>query len=528
MPGPFLRIYLPVILIITGALHDVLHAQQRPPNIIVIVADDMGYSDLSSYGGEIPTPNIDSIGSRGLKLRTFYNNARCCPTRASLMTGRYPHQVGMGNMVTLPTAPMRPGPYQGYLSDSFPTIAEALRDRGYATYLSGKWHLGERPQHWPRKRGFDRYFGLISGASGYFGIVPGERDKRQFVEDDSPWPIPDSGFYMTDAFTDRALAYLEDHQQRRGEKPFFLYLAYTAPHAPLHALPEDIRRHENRYQQGWEVIRTQRYQRMRALGVIDRPYVLSPRPPSIPAWLDATEKDVWSHKMSVYAAQIDRMDQNIGRIMQALRRLGQMEETLVIFFSDNDGCAERVNSALLNDPGQPIGAPGSYLIYGEPWANVSNTPFRRYKENMHEGGIISPCLLQWPAAIRPKKGFVSGFAHVIDIFPTAMELAGDRSYQGPGRSMTGLWQGKMEYERTICWEHIGNRAVRQGRWKLVRDVEDSSWALYDMQKDPAESTDLSARHPERLRNMIENYERWTETHRVRPWKNSPIPKRSGL
>lgn len=510
------------MLIITGSLNDVLHAQQRPPNIIVIVADDMGYSDLSSYGGEIPTPNIDSIGSRGLKLRTFYNNARCCPTRASLMTGRYPHQVGMGNMVTLPTAPMRPGPYQGYLSDSFPTIAEALRVRGYATYLSGKWHLGERPQHWPLKRGFDRYFGLISGASGYYGIVAGERDKRQFVEDDRPWQIPDSGFYMTDAFTDRAIDHLESHQRRQADKPFFLYLAYTAPHAPLHALPEDIRRHEARYLQGWDIIRMQRYQRMQALGVIDRRYELSPRPASIPAWQDARDRDDWSRKMSVYAAQIDRMDQNIGRVMQALRRLRQMEETLVIFFSDNGGCAERVNSALLNDPGQPIGAPGSYLIYGEPWANVSNTPFRRYKENMHEGGILSPCLIQWPAAIRPKKGFVSGFAHVMDIFPTALELAGDRRYDGPGRSMMSLWQGRREEERTVCWEHIGNRAVRQGRWKLVRDVEDSSWALYDMRSDPAESKDLAARHPQRVRQLLEIYENWARTHRVRPWK-APQP-----
>ncbi len=512
------------ILILLAIVHSSASAQRRLPNIVVIVADDMGYSDLSSYGGEIPTPNIDSIGMRGVKLRSFYTNARCCPTRASLMTGRYPHQVGMGNMVSLPNTPLRPGPYQGYLNDSFPTIAEVLRKHGYATYLSGKWHLGERPQHWPLRRGFDRYFGLISGASGYYGIVPGERDKRLFVEDDHPWPIPDSGFYMTDAFTDRAIGYLESHKRQERGRPFFLYLAYTAPHAPLHALPEDIRRHEKRYLQGWDLIRVQRFERMRALGLIDRRFILSPRPVTIPTWEDAAKKDEWSLKMGVYAAQIDRMDQGVGRVMQTLRRLGQMDETLVIFISDNGGCAERVNSTLLNDPNQPIGSPGSYLIYGEPWANVSNTPFRRYKENMHEGGIISPCLIQWPAVIRPKKGFQSGVAHVMDIFPTALELVGDRSYEGPGRSMFGFWKDGSREERTIYWEHIGNRALRQGDWKLVRDVEDSSWALYDMKNDPAESRDVSSLHPVRVREMLEAYQSWAITHRVRPWKNPSKPR----
>ena len=488
------------------------------PNIIYIMADDLGYSDLGCYGGEVSTPNIDQLATNGIKLKKFYNNSRCCPTRASLLTGQYPHAVGMGGMVGLSKAPIEHGPYQGFLNDSFPTIAEELKKVGYNTYMSGKWHVGERPEHWPLKRGFDHYYGLISGASSFFEITPAERDKRRFVLDDKDYEIPKEGHYMTDAFTDHAIGYLDQHKKTESGKPFFLYLAYTAPHFPLHALEQDIAKYESLYMQGWDITREKRFEKMKKLGLVNERYQLTARPENIPAWDNATDKKVWARKMAVYAAMIDRMDQNIGRLINSLKSNGQYENTMIVFISDNGACAETVNTKLLSDPEKKIGERGSYHIYGESWANASNTPFKKYKHYMHEGGIVTPCIIQWPAKIKPSKGYSDATGHVIDLMPTAMELSGAKSPNLAGKSLSYLWsKGKMP-ERTYCWEHEGNQAIRKGNWKLVKEFQETYWSLYDLATDPTEMNDLSGVEAIRAKAMLEEYNNWSAKVGVRPYK----------
>lgn len=490
------------------------------PNIIYIMADDMGYSDLGCYGGEVSTPNIDQLAANGIKLKKFYNNSRCCPTRASLLTGQYPHTVGMGGMVGPSKGPKEYGPYQGFLNDSFPTIAEELKKVGYNTYMSGKWHVGERPEHWPLKRGFDHYYGLISGASSFFEITPAERDKRRFVLDDKDYEIPKEGHYMTDAFTDHALGYLDQQKKDHNGKPFFLYLAYTAPHFPLHALEADIAKYEALYMQGWDITRQKRYEKMKKLGLVDQRYTLSERPEVIPAWENATEKKEWARKMAVYAAMIDRMDQNIGKLVNKLKANGQYENTMIVFISDNGACAETVNTKLLNDPSKKIGERGSYQIYGESWANASNTPFKKYKHYMHEGGVVTPCIIQWPAQIKPTKGYGDKTGHVIDLMPTAMELAGAKSGNLAGESLSYLWKKGKSPERTYCWEHEGNQAIRKGDWKLVKEFQDTYWSLYNLAVDPTEENDLSGVEATRTKAMMAEYADWFAKVGARPYKKA--------
>ena len=490
------------------------------PNIIYIMVDDMGYSDLGCYGGEVSTPNIDQLAANGIKLKKFYNNSRCCPTRASLLTGQYPHTVGMGGMVGLSKAPIEYGPYQGFLSDSFPTIAEVLKKVGYSTYMSGKWHVGERPEHWPLKRGFDRYYGLISGASSFFEITPAERDKRRFVLDDKDYEIPKEGHYMTDAFTDHAMGYLDQHKNTRSGNPFFLYLAYTAPHFPLHALEQDIAKYESLYMQGWDVTREKRFQKMKQLGLVDDRYHLTEKPDVIPAWENVADKKVWARKMAVYAAMIDRMDQNIGRLINKLKSNGQYENTMIVFISDNGACAETVNTKLLSDPEKKIGERGSYHIYGENWANASNTPFKKYKHYMHEGGVVTPCIIQWPAKIKPAKGYSDGIGHVIDLMPTAMELSGAKSPNVAGKSLSYLWSKGKAPERTYCWEHEGNQAIRKGNWKLVKEFQETYWSLYNLSTDPTEMNDLSGVEAARAKAMLEEYNKWSVKVGVRPYRKN--------
>jgi len=525
-------IFLPISLLLGSTLffisarvdtdRIVPRENDKRPNIIFIMADDMGYSDIGCYGGEVSTPNIDKLAAGGIKMKTFYNNARCCPTRASLLTGEYPHEVGMGAMVTLPTAKYEPGHYQGFLDDRFPTIAEELKKAGYHTYMTGKWHVGERPQHWPLKRGFDHYFGLISGASSYYEIIPQEKGKRHVVLDNDDFEIPKDGFYMTDAFTDHASGYLDDEKKNKGGNPFFLYLAYTAPHFPLHALEPDIAKYEKLYEQGWDITREKRYQKMLKLGVIDQRYVFTKRPDDITAWKDAQEKATWVRKMAVYAAMIDRMDQNIGRLITALKANGQFDNTMIVFLSDNGGCAENMDARNFNDPNVKIGERGSYKTYDMPWANVSNTPFRKYKHYVHEGGMITPCIIEWPAKIKPGKNYADGFGHVLDLMPTALELAGVSSKSTlPGKSLSYLWNGtSAPHNQTYCWEHEGNQAIRKGNWKLVKDLEDTSWELYDLSQDPTEVKDLASKEPQKAKELLDEYLAWSKKVGVQPVKNS--------
>jgi len=477
------------------------------PNIVVILADDMGYSDIGCYGGEIHTPNLDKLAKHGVRFRSFYNAGRCCPTRASLLTGQYPHDAGMGHMVSYADEPIVPGPYQGFLHTDQPTLAEALRSAGYSTYMAGKWHVGERSQHWPRKRGFDRYFGLISGASSYYEIVE-EKRKRVMARDDEAWNPPAKGFYMTDAFTDSALAFIDQHDADRltANNPFFLYLAYTAPHWPLHAPEAVVAKYESLYLQGWDAIRTSRFERMKTLGVVDSRYTLSARPESIPAWDSVNDKKRWARKMAVYAAMIEIMDDNIGRLIRKLEEKGMLDNTLIVFLSDNGACAESVERRGLNDTAKRVGERGSYTAYGPEWANASNTPFRKYKKFMHEGGIITPCIWHWPQGFTQTGSFLDGTGHVIDLMPTLLRVSRLPIPQGlPGRDLSPLLENKDARslkERTVYWEHEGNVAIRSGPWKLVRDKEDHAWALYNLENDPVESSDVHDRYPIKVQELL--------------------------
>ena len=502
-----------VFLFISQFAHANDTIPQRP-NIIYIMADDMGYSDIGCYGSEIKTPNLDKIAANGIKLRSFYNNARCCPTRASLLTGQFPHTVGMGEMVSPETAPLQTGTYQGYLDPKYPTIAETLKANGYNTYMTGKWHVGERAQHWPLTRGFEHYFGLISGASSYYEIIPQEIGKRHIVLDDKEFEIPKDSFYLTDAFTSYAIQYLNDQKKNHAANPFFLYLAYTAPHFPIHAYEQDIAKYEKLYEQGWDITRTNRYKKMIQLGLIDKRYQLTARPADIEDWDKVADKKQWVRKMAVYAAMIDRMDQNIGRLIATLKANKQYDNTLIVFMSDNGGCAENVDGRNFNDKNVPIGAKGSYVTYDYPWANVSNTPFRKYKKFMHEGGMITPCIIQWPAKIKAKPGFNEGVGHIIDLLPTSLELAGVPINNLPGQSLSYLWNGKAMQPETYFWEHVGNKAMRKGNWKIVKDVEDAAWELYDMSTDLTESNNLAKTNTTLLNEMIAEYELWTKKNGV--------------
>ena len=491
------------------------------PNFIIIMADDMGYSDLGSYGSEIETPNIDRLAANGLRFTGFYNTARCCPTRASLLTGLYSHRAGMGRMVSRIDSNPKPGPYQGFLNDSSITIAEALGDAGYRTYMSGKWHVGEKSEHWPRQRGFDRYFGLISGASSYYEIIRNQKRVRQMALDDDLWDPPSEGFYMTDAISDYATQFLRGHHSDNPEDPFLLYVAYTAPHWPLHALPEDIAKYEGRYSQGWDTLRAERYQRMLDMGLIDERYALSDRPSRIPAWEDAENKADWQRRMEVYAAMIDRMDQGIGRILQTLEESGQMDNTLILFLADNGGCAESIVSRALNNPEIPVGERGSFVAYQEPWANASNTPFRLYKQWVHEGGIASPLIAHWPDGLEKPGSMTDQVGHVIDLMPTLLELAGisyPQTWHGhelaslDGKSLAPILAGNnREGHEKLFWEHIGNRAVRQGNWKLVFDGKNAKeWELYNLETDPTEIRNLVSRHPGKVKKLRLIWEEWAE------------------
>ena len=508
----------------------------KRPNILVILADDMGFSDLGCYGSEIHTPNLDGLAADGIRFTQFYCAARCCPSRASLLTGLYPHQAGVGAMVSSDPG-VKSGPYQGYLNDECVTIAEALEPAGYRTYMSGKWHVGELPPHWPRRRGFDRYFGLISGASSYWELLQEPKRKRRMALDDEPFVPSADDFYMTDAFADFAVQCIEEHGQ--SEAPFFLYLPFTAPHWPLHAWPEDIAKYRGKYLCGWDELRQRRHKRMLELGIVDDRWPLSPRDPDVLPWDEVDNKEDWDLRMSVYAAMIDRMDRGIGRVLAKLREIGAEENTLVVFLSDNGGCHESVEKRKLNKPGAKPGERGSFVAYKRPWANASNTPFRLFKQYIHEGGIATPFIARWPAVIKQRGALTQQVGHIIDIMATCLDVAGAQyptTYDGhpitplEGKSLLPILEGgERERHDVLYWEHFRNRGVLQGQWKLVA-TKNGEWELYDMEADRTELNDLSEKYPEKVRELLSLYDHWAdrcgvrreEPKRKRGWKSAPI------
>jgi len=519
------RQFLPL----AGSLPVLLRGAQRPrrPNIVLILVDDMGFSDISCYGAEIPTPNLDRLAARGIRFTQFSNTARCSPSRASLLTGLYPHQAGMGHLDNF----VKPGSrgYQGRLADECATIAEVLRPAGYRTIMTGKWHLGQQHGTPPWERGFER--SLNSQAGGiYFPNQSSRRNEPLYLNGKAvAQDAPELGasWYSTDLWTDFALRFVDEAV--RDGKPFFLYLAHNAPHFPLMAPQEDIRRFRGKYLAGWDRLREERHQRQIRMGLIDPRWKLTERPPASPPWssLNEKERDRFDHIMAIYAATIHRVDVATGRLVQALDKMGVLDDTLILFLSDNGGNAESGPAGRLE--GSVPGNAESTVFLGMNWATLSNTPFRRYKHFTHEGGISTPLIAHWPNGILPElRGkFETAPGHVIDIMPTVVELSraeypsrlrGSAILPMEGVSLAPAFRGeRITRSQPIFYHHEGNRGVRSGKWKLVNKHMDP-WELYDMEADRTEMHDLAAEHPEMVKRLIAEYEAWAKRTFTEPWE----------
>ena len=541
------------------------------PNVILIMSDDMGYSDLGCYGGEIETPNLDALAMNGLRFTQFYNTARCCPTRAALMTGLYAHQAGIGHMVDGAGSKSGSSAYSGELSKNAVTIAEVLRTAGYSTYMTGKWHVTgvtkpktEADKHnWPLQRGFDRFYGTIHGAGSFFDPNTLTRDNT-FVSPYADAEYQPEQYYYTDAINDHAARFVTEHAKTAAQKPFFLYMAHTAAHWPMHAKDKDIAKYKGRYDAGYNAIRAARLGKMKRLNLLDERWQISPQ---VGEWSTMEHKEWEARCMEVYAAMVDCMDQGIGRLVDTLKTNGQYENTLILFLQDNGGCAEGMGRngpfkpraenpslpVLANDNLQPDmipkqtrdgfpmrqgtgvmpGGADTFIGYGRDWANVSNTPFREYKHFEHEGGISSPLIAHWPAAMRAGKagGKQAGHliptpAHLIDIMATCVELAGvnypkqhheNTIVPMEGVSLVPAFSGKpIDRAQPLFWEHEGNRAIRVGQWKLV-SKHPGGWELYDMISDRTEMHDLAQKQPERVLEMAAQWEAWASRVGVAQW-----------
>jgi arylsulfatase A-like enzyme len=525
------------------------------PNIVVILADDLGYSDLGCYGSEISTPNLDYLAANGTRFRRFYNTSRCCPTRASLLTGVYNHDAGIGEMTT----DRNVDGYRGHLTENTVTIAEVLKDAGYHTGMSGKWHvsntieqkdaqtqmrwLNHKEDHplfspveqYPVNRGFEKYFGNIWGVVDFF-------DPFSLVSGTEPIKTVPAGYYHTNAINDSAVAQIKTFS--KDDKPFFLYVAETAPHWPLQALPQDIKKYENSYRQGWDAIRKARYERMVKMKLIDPATTkLSERMQSELSWEQNPDREWDARAMAVHAAMIDRMDQGIGRIIQALKETGRLENTLIVFLSDNGASPE---NAMQYGPGfdrpgetragekilYPVkkdvmpGPQTTFSSIGARWANVANTPYQYAKAESYEGGVRTPMIAFWPTGLKtPKGGFTDATGHVMDFMATFVELAGAKyptNYNGnvitpmQGVSLVPSFKSaKARGRNVLCNEHFGARYVREGQWKMV-SKRNEAWQLYNIDDDEAEIHNLAAKHPDVVMKMEKLWQNWAAANHVLP------------
>ncbi len=562
----FMQKYLFILSIISITIGCSCNNQQeitpiKQPNIILIMGDDMGYSDLGCYGGEIKTPRLDKLAADGLQFTQFYNTARCCPTRASLLTGLYPQQAGVGHMMSDRGTPA----FKGDLSNKAVTIAEVLKGAGYSTYMTGKWHVTpyvvENPdkKNWPLQRGFDRFFGMISGAGSFY-------DPRSLALDNE-YIAPREDFYCTTDFTNQAIEYIEGHS---SDNPFFLYLSYTAAHWPMHAPADAVAKYKGYYDQGWDTMRATRYNRMKEIGLIKPEWEMTPRDSFVEPWNDDITDRAWElANMEVYAAMVTLMDEGIGRVVDLLETKGALNNTLIFFLQDNGACAEELGwvkatseaDAIPMQPGQlqtamvptitrdgkPVkvmrdgwpGPPEGYTAYGLNWANASNTPFREYKHWVHEGGIATPLIVHWPARIQPGEDFRLEPSHLIDIMATCVEVAGAAyplNYKGnsitplEGKSLLPVFDNKKLDREAIYWEHEGNRAVRMGSWKLVSkankrrsfiwdktdELDVEYWELFDMDKDRTEMNNIAADYPELVEEMAAKWLTWAQRTGIIP------------
>lgn len=547
-----------VLVLVCGLVQSTRAQTPVRPNILLILSDDVGFSDLGCYGSEINTPNLDQLAGQGLRFTQFYNTARCCPTRASLLTGLYPHQAGIGEMV----APKRT--LAGYEADLAPravTIAQVLAPAGYRCYASGKWHISFNQKNpdgdlhnWPIQRGFERYYGIITGAANYFD--PGTLCKQnQFI---TPWTDPDyqpEQYYLTDAISDYAARFIREHKQQSPDAPFFCYVAYTAGHWPLHARPQDIQKYAGKYDVGYEPIRRARFEKLKQLGLIGQDAELSPLDEPWPTDPAAAK---WNAEcMEVYAAMIDSMDQGIGRIVETLRSTGQLDNTLIFYLQDNGGCAEafgrekhgqtygpdaprdrktptttiatktlRDGRPVRSGPGVTPGPEDTYVAYGKGWANVSNTPFREYKHWVHEGGISTPLIVRWPGGIRSRGELRTQPGHLIDIMATCLDVSGAQypsQINGTailppeGKSLRPAFADQPIDRSNIFWEHEGNRALRVGDFKIVSKEPPARWELYNLGNDRSELHDLSTAMPGKRAELIKLWNREAARTLALPW-----------
>lgn len=534
------------------------------PNILLILADDLGYSDLGCYGGEIHTPNLDALAADGLRFTQFYNAARCCPSRACLLTGLYPHEAGLGDM-TADAGAQFPG-YRGSIGNQCVTIAEVLRQAGYQTLMSGKWHVGDMEP--PTTRGFDEFFGYYVG----YAVDSWNPSMMIRLPEGHPQRHYEAGkYYATDAITDNALDFITQARQT-PDKPWFLYLAYQSPHFPLQASADEVAKYLPVYCAGWDKIREQRLARMKQLGIMPQQMALTLRSPiprpayalrdglktedgANPAWtsLGSDRQVDLTHRMALYAAMVDHMDGCIGRVLADLKAHGQLDNTLIFFLSDNGACAEWAPYGFdftLPEPVKPgfginmdtekyssvlhakdalgsMGGPGSYLTYGSGWANACNTPFRYYKHYDQEGGISTPLIVHWPNGFKDKGVWRTQVGHVIDLMATCVE-AGRASYPKEfnkqpihpmeGTSLLPAFDNKPLQREALYWAHDGNRAVRVGKWKLVA-LTNGKWELYNMELDRAEQHDLASENDELVKKLSAKWDAWAERCHVVPDPN---------
>ena len=528
--------------------------RETPPNILLIVTDDLGYSDLGFYGSKIETPNINSLAENGVAFSQFYNGTRCCPSRASLLTGLYAHQAGIGHMTEDRGLPS----YSGDLSKNAVTIAEVLKESGYYTAMTGKWHVTKNTKsdspkdNWPLQRGFNRFYGTLPGHGSLYdpaGLVDGNEMIKA-----------EGDFYYTEKITSKSQEFIKEAVQQ--EKPFFLYVAHPAPHYPLHARPEVIQKYKGKFSEGWDKLRAKRYNNLVEKGIIKPEWKLPERDEQSISWEDEPEKAFQENRMEVFAAMIDHVDQGVGEIIKTLKETGQFENTLIIFMSDNGGSAEGHRdgtierwgtpwkSSVIPDstrdgrkvvagdfPDLPLGGPETYGSYGVRWANVSNAPFRLHKSWLHEGGISTPFIIHWPAGLQ-QKGISHQVGHIIDLMPTITNLAGanypelfkgNEIPKAEGKNLIELVNNNKIQSRTLFWEHEGNRAIRQGKWKLVSEFpgtwstvrkyeNEGRWELYNLENDRTELNDLALQFPEEVKELESLWNDWAERVGVVSWE----------
>jgi arylsulfatase len=534
------------------------------------MSDDMGYSDIGCYGGIIKTPNLDRLAENGLRYTQFYNTARSCPTRASLLTGLHPHRAGVGHMV------QNRGEegYRGEINDHCLTFGEVLRPAGYGTYAVGKWHVtpyrgvdGPR-DNWPLQRGFDRYYGTIPGAGSFYDPWGLCRDNTVISAMNDPEYKPES-YYYTDAIADNAISFIEQHERQRDDQPIFMYVAFTAAHWPMHVPEEDVEPYYGAFDEGWDVLRRRKYDDMVARGIIKKEWALS-EDPSVEKWPEVENREFETRCMEVYAGMVSNLDRNIGRIVESLRQCGELENTVIMYLQDNGGCAEEMERArppfnaqipegedlspmspeklqhgasipFKTREGLPVrrgqvlpGGADTYVAYGKSWAHLSNTPFREYKHWVHEGGISTPLIVHWPAGFASRGEDRDRPGQLMDIMATCIELSGadypaslngKEIYPCAGKSLVGTFRkDDPDDERPLFWEHEGNRAVRSGKWKLVhkaegkkRDIAPADWELYDMANDRTETNDLSEKYPEKVEQLAAMWDRFAVENNVIPW-----------